>query len=327
MAIANGATEMAVNVPRLTRAPSSADSTVLVSVLGIAALVELAVLRTFTRTAIHIPALEQMQGPYELLAGAGRYAYFVAAGLVFPVLALLALQVGRGREPARWLALTAIAGFAGAALATAAGLEPGLMLGAATIWAIAVLAVAHALAVGGRAVLPVIAFAAAFALSGAYTVLPEAGASSQPAWLLDGAELAGLAFALSLPLIVAGNDRRSTVAGGAVALLALTFFLGNGSTSRFLLLWNVGLSGTLPGVAYAAAAGAIAFAAVRCLRIGSPLGACGVVLLVAGGIGLHSSYQSALAIAGLTALYLALRDSSAARSAAGPASVRPYPAE
>jgi hypothetical protein len=307
---------MAVHMPKLTRATSSSDVTVLVAILGLAAAVELAILRTFTRTAIHIPALEQMQDPYEALAGAGRYAYFVAIGLVFPVLGVLSVRIARGNGPARWLALFAMAGFGVAAAGATAGVVPESGLGAATIWAVAMLGLALAAGSGRLSVrtAPAASFAVAFGLSGAYTLMPSVGASAQPSWLLDGAEVAGLAFALTLPVIVTGNDRRSMLIAAGVAVFALVVFLGNGSTSRFLLLWNIGLSGTLPGVAYAAAAGALAFTGARLLRTGSALGACGVLLLVAGGIGLHSSYQSALVVAGLAALYVALVEAKTQQS-------------
>ena len=306
---------MTLHAPRFTRAAAN-DATILVVILGFASVVELAILRTFTRTAIHVPALEQLQEPYEWVASAGRYAYFVSVGLVFPALAILATRMGALKHPSRWLAIVAIGAFSIASLGAAAELAPIFLLDAVTIWAVALLAIATASSVPRPVMaVPLAAFAIAFGLSGAYTALPDAGAG-QPSSLLDGAELAGLTFAISLPLLVARpHDRAATIAGVAVTAFALAFFLGNGSTSRFLLLWNVGLSGTLPGVAYAAAAGAIAFSGVQFWRSGSPLAASGVLLLVAGGIGLQSSYQSALAIAGIAALYLEVSEKGPRESA------------
>src|SRR3972149_4196781 len=50
--------------------------------LAVAAALELVILRTFTRTAIHIPALQSLSRPYELLSDLGQYTYYVAAVLV-----------------------------------------------------------------------------------------------------------------------------------------------------------------------------------------------------------------------------------------------------
>ena len=127
-------------------------------------------------------------------------------------------------------------------------------------------------------------------------------------------EYTGALFALSLPLIVSGRiDRVSAATGILVGLLALSMFVGGGAaTSRFLLLWNEGLSGTLPGTVYAVAAGALALTFVALLRSQQTMAAMGVALLIAGGVGLHNTYQTGLVVAGLAALCLA----RAARSTA-----------
>lgn len=299
---------MALTQSRLTRPVAASDATALVLVLAVASVIELAILRTFTRTAIHIPALEQMQQPYEWLAGTGRYAYFVSLALLLPVLALLAVRVASLHHRAKWLAVFSLAVFGLSAGLSAAGALSATALGATTVWTVLLLSSAVGVALGAprASAIPAVCLGVAFALSGAYTLLPGFEVHAQPAWLLDGAELFAVAFALSLPLVVAGRDRPAVIAGLCVGCLALAVFLGNGSTSRFLLLWNVGLAGTLPSFVYAAAAGTLSFAAVQLHRSGSVMAGLGVVLLVTGGIGLHSSYQSALVVAGLGALYLGL---------------------
>ncbi len=91
--------------------------------------------------------------------------------------------------------------------------------------------------------------------------------------------------------------------GASVGVLTFGMFAGSGgSTSRILLLWNEGLSGTLPGTVYAVAAGTLTIAFVALLQGRHYLAAMAIVLLVAGGLGLHNTYQSGLVIAGLAVL-------------------------
>ena len=67
----------------------------LVAWLTIAAIAELLILRTFTRVAIHIPAIDAMAGPYTALAEAGRFAYYTAAVLAIASLAAMGFAAWR----------------------------------------------------------------------------------------------------------------------------------------------------------------------------------------------------------------------------------------
>jgi hypothetical protein len=140
----------------------------------------------------------------------------------------------------------------------------------------------------------------AAALEGVVTLRTDAA--------LTAAEVVGVAFALSAPLLARGVlDRASVVAGVIVGAVVFAAFLGNGgATARFLLLWNEGLSGVLPSVAYAGAAGCLAATLAAFVRAHSGLAAAGMALLVTGGIGLHSTYQSGLVITGMALLAMAL---------------------
>ena len=89
-------------------------------------------------------------------------------------------------------------------------------------------------------------------------------------------------------------------------MLVCAGMLGNGSTSRFLLLCIAGISGSLPSFFYAVAAGALAYTMLRAARSGAPLVSAGLILMVAGGLGLHSTYQSALVVAGFASLAVGL---------------------
>lgn len=304
---------------------------VVVAALAVASAVELAILRTFTRTAIHIPAIEVLQGPTAMVGAGGEYAYFVTLGLVAPAFAVLAWGNLRSQSPGRLLAVYGLVIFA-AAIAANAVRPSSAVTGIATI--VAVVAVAAAIALNDqrmRTMVPVACFAVAFVAGGAYVVLPalqeDGFAFGQSGWMLNGVEWSGLAFAVTTPLI-AGQRPWGVVKWIALATFALVLlaFLGNGSSTRFLLLWNVGLSGTLPAFAYAAAAGALAVAIGGLIASGRWMMAAGLVLLVTGGIGLHSTYQSALVLLGLATLCYASRGVAGAWPGSVPTS-QPWPAD
>lgn len=297
---------MTAQLPTQQARSMPGDVALLVGGLALASAVELAILRTVTRSAIHIPALEALQEPYRLLTTAGEYAYFVTIALLAPVLVALAVQLFRVQTPSRHLAAFGIILFAIPTGVAIAGGESRLALDAAAIGSVAILGVAFAV-VRSRAAIPVLCFAAAFATSGFHGVIPqlqEIGVTmSQPTALLNASEWLGVSFALTLPLMLDFQaGRKDWIVGISVGVLVFAIFAGNGSTSRFLLLWNVGLSGILPSVFYAAAAGSIAITALALARRGRLLTAAGLLLLVTGGIGLHSTYQTALVVAGLATL-------------------------
>ena len=279
--------------------------------LAVAAATELLILRTFTRTAIHIPALEAMREPYEALTLVGRYAYYLSVALL--MLALPTLAYGLARDGRRgWpLAAAGIGLFGVAAGAAAAGLAGRLPLDLATLAAVVLLVSALNYRWNVTAAVPFAMLGVAFVTGGGYTVLQSAGQQGtgtiDAAWLLTVGEYSGAVFALSLPLLVLRRiDRVSAVTGLLVGLLAFGMLAGEGAaTSRFLLLWNVGLSGTLPATVYAAGAGALALTFMALFRSRQVVAAMAVILLVAGGMGLHNTYQTGLVVAGLAALCLA----------------------
>ncbi len=287
---------------------SRAHTRALTAGLAAAAIVELLILRTFTRTAIHIPAFEALQGPYEALALIGRYAYFLSVALMLLVLPALGWSLAAERHSGRRVATAAIGLFLMTSAMAAAGVGGRMMLDIASLLAIVSLAGLAAGSWGWPCVLPFGMLGIAFISNGGYTVLQtasqEGARSFDASWLLTGGEISGVAFALCLPLLARRHiDRLSVSVGVVVGVTAFGIFLGGGATtSRILLLWNAGLSGTLPGVAYAAGAGAIATSFVALLRGREVLAATAVALLVAGGLGLHNTYQTGLVVAALAAL-------------------------
>ena len=278
--------------------------------LALAATAELIILRTFTRTAIHIPAFELLGGPYRVIADAGRYTYFMSV-----VLLIVALPVvvranwkqakGAGRATAGGLALLAVA-----LAAAAVGAGSDFQLNVVSLAVVTLLAGAAAIGAKPRAALPVVLFGLAFLFSATHTTLQLAAQEGvvqlDARWLLSFAEILGVGFALSSPLLVKGRaSRGASLVSALVGLAVFGMLLSEGSTLRILLLWNGGLAGTLPSTVYAGAAAALTFTVVTLLQRGDRVMVAGFVLLLAGGIGLHNTYQTGLTAMGLAVLCLA----------------------
>ncbi len=297
---------MAMGLRRKPQQASTIEITPVVWALAAAALFELAVLRTFTRTAVHIPGIHAMRTPYELLTRGGEFAYFLTLCLLAPVAIALVTTLYRGRHAQRHLVAFGLGLFVVPwTLLDTGGISTRAMDGL-TIASVTAVGLAIVLTAGGRRWVPVAIFTVAFGASALYTTSMTSGGSfgfGGPGALLNAAEWLGIAYACTTPLLVErSRDRAATTVGAAVGLFVFAGMLGNGSTSRFLLLWNAGLSGTLPSFVYAAAAGALAYTAVRAARSGAPLVSAGLALMVAGGLGLHSTYQSALVLTGVASL-------------------------
>ncbi len=281
--------------------------------LAAASAVELLILRTFTRTAIHIPGISALRGPYEALSLGGRYAYFVSVALLLMAVPVATWALWRGRAPVHRGMAFALGAFAMLSGLAALDVVGRFALDATTSGSMAVVAIGGVvLSRNMRTGLPIALFALAFLLSASHTLsqsMAQDGlATFDTSGALNAAEAVGVAFAISVPLLARGYlDRTATVGGVAVATVTFAAFLGNGgATARFLLLWNEGLSGAMPSIAYAIAAGCLSATLVALLRARQGLAAAGLVLLLTGGIGLHSTYQSALALTGITLIALAV---------------------
>ncbi len=270
--------------------------------------VEFLVLRTFTRTAVHIPGIEALAGPYSTVADFGRFAYYLSVVLLNAALPALAWRLWRSGDPAARLAGAVAVGFMLAAAGARAGVVSGYWIDATSIGAVLILVAAAPSLAPWRQAAVTGTFAAAFVLSGAHTLAQTATASAlrfDASGLLTPAEATALLFALGTPLVLQRRPRRREWLI-AVAVAAVTFglFAGNPWTTRILMLWSAGLSGSFPAALYAAAAGAFTLTVAVLLRDGRKLEAFGLLLLLGGGIGLHSTYQTGLVVAGV-AIFLA----------------------
>ncbi len=273
----------------------------------VAGVVELASLRIFTRTAIHIPALEQLHGLYEVVSTLARYAFFVSVLLLG---ANIAVQ-GWERLDSAAVRTRIGAGLAGAFLLVAAAARAGLVDGVALSASLSTIVVGAAAGAAAarrgleRAALALLGLA--HLLAATHGIIQD---GARYGWRMDsggGLLLAGETAAL-LAVIVAGAawgrspTRRQLVAAGVAALLVLGALVANGSTVKILLLWNFGLAGYYPSIAYAAAAAALMLALTGVRRDRDPLVLGGLALLLVGGLGLHSTYQSGLVLLGFLLL-------------------------
>ena len=265
-----------------------------------AAAVELLLLRLFTRTAIHIPGIDQFAGSYSVLAETGRLAYYAATALLVVLLASVALRALAARSLAGALAALGIGLFLVGAAAALAGSIDDLALAAITLAAVVALVPFAAIALGPRGAVGLLLFVGAFALTVAFRAIEMAGGHA-PSALLPAAESLALLFALSAPLLFVreGRNRRRLILAASLGALVFLALLANPATVKILALWSFGLAGYFPAVVYGAAVGALLYAVLMAVHRGRWSVALGLALLVLGGIGLQSTYQSGLVIAGL----------------------------
>lgn len=286
--------------------PAAAGTTGLwlLRTVAVAAAVELVVLRTMTRTAIHIPGIARVEGPYRVVAETGRFAYSAAVLLVAVALGWMAWKEWERRRLT--VSLAAVVWFLAAAAAARLGLISDSVLDLSVIGGVLLLATAAIGKYRARA-LPVLLFAMSFAAAGLHGAGPAAGLGSgvvlsAPDGLLPLAEALAIVACLASPMLVSGRLRRAPlVAAAVVALATLLALLASPATVKILLLWNFGLAGYFPALVYAGAFGTLAFTALTS-RMPDPYLAVGLALLVLGGISLHSSYQSGLVVLGLLAV-------------------------
>jgi hypothetical protein len=283
----------------------------LASALIVASAIELTILRIGTRTVIHIPGIEAVEGPYRLVAAVGRLAFFSAVVLV--VMLLVSIMIERRNERDIGV-VAAVACFL--SVAAVVGLEL-LPVDAASLIVVAVVA-SFGLMTANRLRHPMVFVPLMFVLGYLLSALQSLRWSGA---LSNGLDAFGLASSirlaellvvgaalLSLPIWCRASGRpwsqRSRHAWVSVAagLLVTAALYGNSSTTTVLMMWNFGLTGTLPAVVYGAAITSLLLTVSSIVRSDHNRLAAAVVLLALGGLGLTSTYQSALTVAGLALL-------------------------
>lgn len=271
--------------------------------LTIGALIELLVLRTATRTLINIPGTERFDTPISVLAEIGRLAYYVAVISLVAVMVMLAVGALRSRSPRRITQGAAVLAFLVAAGAGRLEAVPWTVVG----WlGMAIMTLVALLGWRGARSVPVGFFLFASVAAGS-SVVAQAGTGG-----LTGSRVDILVWVAEASLVLAGLaaplllDRPPGTAGltfGALsAVLVAGSLAGGASTISILVLWNVGVPGWMPGLAYALAAGAVATTLWCAAARGEWPTFIGAMLLVAGGVGMISTYQTGLVIVGILVL-------------------------
>lgn len=271
--------------------------------LGVLALGELVLLRTGTRTLVHIPGLGRYETPIRILAEVGRFAYYLAVVSLVAVLAILAYQGIRTRT------LRRVTGGVGALvfLAVAGAGRVEILAAPVVGWTSLVLLIVVTAAVWrGLRTLPIGFFVLGWAAAG-WTVLGQGAmgglSGRQVDILMLTAEISLLLSAVTAPLLLKGPPPRMAILVGlGVALVGVGAFASGASTLSILILWNLGVPGWLPGVAYALALGSIVTTLWSALATGQRLTAIGLLLLIAGGLGTISTYQTGLVLTGVLLL-------------------------
>lgn len=263
-----------------------------------AVLVEFLLLRTVTRALIHIPGLGRFESQVSALAELGRVAYYAAIVLLFAVLigfSITRSRSGSGRDLA---VAVAIVLFIVTVVAARAGVVSGSVVG----WlSLAIVTAVVSLSWRGIRSLPIALFLGSSVAAG-WSVLGQGqgGGLSGFAvdWLVMLAEVLLVLAAVTLPLTVGRRPTPASLMAGVVAAVAAAAALmTGGSTLSIIILWNIGLPGWLPWFAYALAIGALTTSLWLAVTSGQSTTVVGLVLLLAGGVGLISTYQTGLVLA------------------------------
>lgn len=275
----------------------------LLLVLVASVLAELFLLRTATRTLIHIPGIGDVEAPIRVVAETGRFAYYLAVVSVTVTLAILGFRHVRNAAPRRVIAGVATLAFL---LIAGVGRLEGVPSHTAGWLTVVVLVVVTSMTWRGPGSIPVGLFVLGSVAAGWSSLGQVAGSG------LTGAQVDMLVLAAESLLVLAGATaplllgrpptRSALLAGAAATVLVAAAFAGGASTFSIMVLWNLGVPGWLPGIAFALAFGGVVTAVWSAMASGDRVTAVGIVLLLGGGVGLISTYQSGLALAAILLL-------------------------
>jgi hypothetical protein len=90
--------------------------------------------------------------------------------------------------------------------------------------------------------------------------------------------------------------------GSVAGIFVLAILVAQPSTVEILMLWNLGLAGYFHPLIYAAGTACVVYAAHGAWTLSDRSVAIGAALVIAGGIGLHSTIQSAAFLMGVVVL-------------------------
>lgn len=287
---------------------------------GCVAVVELILLRIGTRTLVHIPGVDRLSGPLAWLSETGRFAYYFSLVLAAVVGVALMRSWWVLDSPYRWSGTLALVVFAAAAAGGAVGALSPELVGWVSLAALVPLVVGAA--TRGRAAIPVLLWTAAVWSSGLAVLLQGRGGGltgDAVAALLQGGDILAVAGAMAFPLLLGRRPSRGPLLTGVVLALVVTALLSlASSTTTILALWAFGITASLPPLFYALGAAGMAITVHQAALDGDRRTVAATLLVLAGGIGLVSTYQTGLVIVGL-----ALAVAGSNRVEAEPEPVRP----
>lgn len=279
--------------------------------LGAAVLLELVLLRTGTRTLVHIPGLGRFEVPIGMLSEVGRFAFYLSLVLVVATLTYIGWSCWETRtRSGRFLGSIALTFLVVAGLG-----RLGMVPDSAVAW-LALFSMIGALVVtwDGPRSLPVAAFVAASAFA-TWAVLGQGVGGGLSGRVVDISTVVAEALlvlaGVTAPLLVMGRVSRAALIAGLVAVGLVSAGLSvGGSTLAILTLWNLGVPGWLAPMAYGLALGGLVVTTWSAIEHRMTTVAVAMVLLVAGGVGPMSTYQTALALTAVILLGIARRDPS-----------------
>ncbi len=286
---------------RLSGMPTLRD---LAGSLGVVALVELVLLRSGTRTLVHIPGLGRYDVSIGVLNEVGRLAYYLSVVLLLATLGYVAVWLLRMDT----LLSRAACSLIGLSILVAVAGRMGILEPSAVGW-YSVGAVAGMTAVAWRGVrsIPLALFAGSWVVA-AWSVLGQGPGGGISVRSVDTsvvvAEALLILAGVTSPLLVRWRvTRPGVLAGFAAFLVVAAGFSVGGSTLAILTLWNLGVPGWFSPLAFGLAFGGLVTATWSALAAGERMTAASIGLLVAGGVGMISTYQTGLVLAALTIVY------------------------
>ena len=290
----------------MTRSTGMSSLRTLAGSLGVIALVELILLRSGTRTLVHIPGLGRYEVSIGILNEVGRLAYYLSVVLLVATLGYVAVWLWRvdtslSRAAGLLVALSILVATAG---------RIGILAPSAVGWYSAG-AVACMAAIAWRGVrsIPLALFAGSWVVA-AWSVLGQGSGGGISVRSVDisiiVAEALLILAGVTAPLLVARRVTTPAILAGFAAFLVVgAGFSVGGSTLAILTLWNLGVPGWFSPLAFGLAFGGLVTATWSALAAGERMTAASIGLLAAGGVGMISSYQTGLVLAALTIVYAA----------------------
>ncbi len=292
--------------------PTARDATLrtLTTWLGLAVVLELVLLRTGTRTLIHIPGLGRFEVPIGVLNEVGRFAFYLSLVLVVATLA----YVGWSCWTRRTVPGRLVGGFVWAFLAVAGLGRFGMVSDSVVAW-FALFTMVGALVVTWNGVrsIPIALLVTASAIA-TWSVLGQGTGGGLSGRAVDfstvTAEALFILAGVTAPLLVTGRVTKSGLIAGLVVVVVMSAgFSVGGSTLAILTLWNLGVPGWFAPIAYGFALGGLVITLWSAISDRMATTTCGVVLMIAGGVGPISTYQTALALTAVILLGIAEHES------------------